>query len=197
MNDILTRDIHHKTLNLAGKFDVVKLTLTSAVYTGAALLIFVLMGQQLEWLHYLLIFLMMAAYSLGRAAIIRARVHKALIVQSDYLHRARPEADLYIPMLEKPFGVIRLKKSALYRENGALWLMAFDLQMIQIHPKAGLSLPLGPDFQILKITTGEHPDFIRVNAKIKDQDYPFVLPAIDRIVSLIENHFTTIEKEVN
>ncbi|MDD3113065.1 MAG: hypothetical protein WCR28_00680 [Candidatus Izemoplasmatales bacterium] len=197
MNDILPENVLKKTLNLAGKFDLFRLILTSAIYTAAALLIFVIMGRPLEWLHYVLIFMMMAAYSLGRAAIIRSRVKKALVSQSNYLLKARPEAELYIPMLEKPFGVIRLKKAALYLENGELWLMAYDLQIGQIYPKAGLSLPLGRDFKLVGITPGERPDFLRVDAKIKEQNYPFVIPAIDQLVSLIKNHLTSQEKEVN
>jgi hypothetical protein len=196
LNELLPEDVTKKTLDLAGGFDILRLILSSALYTMAAILLFILFGQPLEWVHYVLIFVLMATYSLFRAAIIRSRVKNALIAQSNYLLKAHPNADLYIPMLEKPFGVIRLKKAALFRENDQLWLEAFDLQITQIHPKKSLSVPLGPDFSLQSITPGERPDYVRVMAKIKEQNYPFVIPAIERIVALLDTYLSIEKKEV-
>jgi len=125
------------------------------------------------------------AYAVFRAYFTHRQFKAGIAAHLAYLRTRHPQLELYVPMIEKLGRTTLLKRSALFIEDGALALEAFNQPGFAKTPKDSITVPAGVDFRIFEVLPEPKTALVGFRSELMRNPYRFHIVNDDETVARI------------
>ncbi|MDD3129218.1 MAG: hypothetical protein PHF05_02950 [Candidatus Izemoplasmatales bacterium] len=180
----LQQRIFDESKKLIKKFNLFRFVIYFLISVTIIILILLILGF-LDLYSAIFVTVLALIYSIVRDFTIARYSLKTMDKFYEFLLTKKDNVELYIPVLEKNAQGYFLKKTAIYFENGEMYLEAFKQVTSKRENQESITVKYGRDFSITNNRLDKDGKVFIFNSFLMDTAYQFSIINIDEVINKI------------